>query len=255
MDLIDTHCHLTALRHKSADDALAVAAAQNVTRVICVGSVEGTKSAHEAVALAQTHPNVWAAVGIHPHDAGSYTSVEEIAGHAKHPKVVALGETGLDFYRDWSPRDKQQILFENTIALAKECGKPLIIHCREALEETLATLIRCHAEEVGGVFHCYSGDAAFAVKLHELNFLVSFPGSITFKQAGAIREAAAKIPLSQIMLETDCPYMAPEPLRGKPSEPAHVYHIAKKLAEVRGLTIEEIAKATTENAVRLFRLA
>ncbi len=254
MELIDTHCHLTALKHVSPRDALGNAAAHCVTRVICVGAVEDTRSAFAALELAQQFTNVWASVGIHPHDAGSFTSVEKLEELAAHPRVVAIGETGLDFYRDWSPRENQKLLFINTIALAKSCGKPLIIHCRDALEETIALLVEHKAEEIGGVFHCYAGNAEFAKRLRGINFLVSFPGSVTFRKAHAVREAAAAIPLDQIMLETDCPYMAPEPFRGKPSEPAHVRNIAQKLAELRGITLDEVAAQTTANAVSMFRL-
>ncbi len=253
-ELIDTHCHLTLLTHLSTEEALQNAASRLVTRVICVGSVQGIKSAPEAVSLAQKHANVWAAIGIHPHDAGDFTSLDQIRHLAEHPRVVAIGETGLDFFRDWSPRENQQSLFESSVELAKECGKPLIIHCREALEETISILQRLKAEQVGGVFHCYAGDVEFAKKLRDINFLVSFPGSLTFKKAQVLQETAAHIPLDQIMLETDCPYMAPEPYRGKPSEPAHVHEIAQKLAQLKDLTFEEVATATSANAERLFRL-
>lgn len=254
MELVDTHCHLTALTHRPLDQIFADADRNHVTRMICVGAIDGTTSAREAVLLAEQYPQVWATVGIHPHDAESFTSIDELTRHVSHPKVVAVGETGLDFFRDWAPRDKQRILFENSVALAKTCKKPLIIHCRDALEDTIEVLIKLKAEEVGGVFHCYAGDAEFARRLRDLNFLVSFPGTLTFKKASALRETAAAIPLEQIVVETDCPYMAPEPYRGKPSEPMHVYHVAEKLAEVKDLTLEEVAAATTENAVRMFGL-
>ena len=255
IDLIDTHCHLSALRDLNPEQAISNAAALGVRRLLCVGSVENIKSAFDAVALAEKYTNVWAAIGIHPHDAAQYTSLEAIRHLAAHPRVVAIGETGLDYFRDWSPRVNQLALFVDTIAAAKEYRKPLIIHCREALNETLAVLQKENAAEVGGVFHCYSGDAEFAAQLQRINFLVSFPGTITFRKAVQPQEAASKIPLEQIMVETDCPYMAPEPFRGKPSEPAHTYYTAKKLADLRKLPFADVARATTQNAERLFKFA
>ena len=254
VELIDTHCHLTLLSHLGPEEALANAAQRQVNRVVCVGAVEGIKAAAQAVALAETHPNVWASIGIHPHDAKEFESLEQIVHLARHPRVVAIGETGLDFYRDWSPQDRQLSLFQDSIKTALACGKPLIVHCREALAETLEVLQKMEAHKVGGVFHCYAGDFVFAEKLRELNFLVSFPGSLTFKKATALQETAARISLDQIMLETDCPYMAPEPYRGKPSEPAHVFEIAQKLAQLKGLSLEEVAAATSANAEKLFKL-
>lgn len=251
MELIDTHCHLMALE-KTADLVIAAANHAHVKRMLNVGSIDGTRSAALAVKTADEYENVFAAVGIHPHDAKDYTTLEEIEPYLSHPKVVAIGETGLDFFRDWAPAERQRELFENSVKLALRYNKPLIIHSRDALEETLATLIRLHAEQVGGVFHCYSGDSTFAKRLRTLNFLVSFPGTVTFKKATSIHEAVKEIPLDQIMLETDCPYMAPEPYRGKPSEPAHVYEIACRIAELRQISIEEVADATTRNAEKLF---
>ena len=190
-----------------------------------------------------------------PHDAGSFTELKHLETLAANPRVVAIGETGLDFYRDWAPKENQYRLFENTIAFAKEMRKPLIIHCRDAGEETLMILKKNGAADVGGVFHCYAEDAEFAERLADINFIVSFPGSLTFKNAVRVREAARNIPLERIMLETDAPYMAPEPHRGKPSEPAHVAHIALKLAEIKELPLEEVARVTSANAERLFHIS
>ncbi len=253
-ELIETHCHLN---HADAEDLPAIFANARkcgVNRMICIGASNGLQSVAEAIELAEMHDFVWASAGIHPHDADSFTSADQVEEAARHPRVVAVGETGLDFYRDWSPFDAQEELFRSQIALAKRVGKPLIIHCRDAMEQTVSVLKECEAEEVGGVFHCYAGTAEDAKVLRELNFLVSFTGNLTFKKAEELRETAKLIPLDQIMVETDMPYMAPEPFRGKPSEPMHVYQVALKLAEIKRVTLEEVAAQTTENAERLFKL-
>lgn len=253
-ELIDTHCHLTAIDESALPGVFHNAEQCGVKRMLCVGAGDGTTSAEKAVRLAEQFPFVVASVGIHPHDALAEERLSVIEGLLSHPKVVAIGETGLDFFRDWAPKEKQLSLFQNTIELAKKFNKPIIIHCRDAVSEVIKMLRSCHAETVGGVFHCYSETAEIAKQLLELNFLVSFTGNITFKKSQALREAARDIPLDQIMLETDSPYMAPEPFRGKPSEPMHVYQVALRLAEIKGVSIEEVARVTTNNAVKLFKL-
>lgn len=254
MDLIDTHCHLTGKDSAYVEQILANARAVHVNRVICIGASEGITSAAQAVKLAESYDNIWATVGIHPHSAGDFTTVTDIESLASHPRVVAIGEVGLDYFRDWSPFDAQKVLFANSIALAKNCKKPLIIHCRDAQDDTYQMLCEHNAKEVGGVFHCYAGDAEFAKRLFDINFIVSFTGNITFKKAQAMRDTVKAIPLERMMLETDTPYMAPEPFRGKPSEPAHVYQVAHVVSQVHQRSIEEVAEQTTKNAVRLFRL-
>lgn len=252
--LIDTHCHLNAIEAAELPRVFESAARCRVTRMICIGAGGGAGSAEEAIALAEQHSFIWASAGIHPHDAGEFRSIEPIEEAARHPRVVAIGETGLDFYRDWSPFDTQEELFISHIALARRAAKPLIIHCRDAMPRCIELLEQHGAAETGGVFHCYAGTADDAKKLREMNFLVSFTGSLTFKKADELRRTALEIPLDQIMLETDTPYMAPEPFRGKPSEPMHVYQIALKLAGIKGLPLEEVAQQTSANAERLFGL-
>lgn len=254
IELIDTHSHLPMLEHKSIEQVLADASANFVTRTICIGAADGLDSAAKAVELAEKYPNVWASAGVHPHDAGKVPDLSPLENMLSHPKVVAVGETGLDFFRDWSPIEDQRKVFADSIALAKNFHKPLIIHCRDAHEETIATLKRLKAEEVGGVFHCYAESHEMAKVLRDMNFLVSLTGIITFKNAHALRSSISQIPLEQIMLETDCPYMAPEPFRGGPSEPAHVLQIATQLAEIKGMTIEAIAKQTTATALSIFQI-
>ena len=254
MELVDTHCHLTYANQELLSQILSNAARVGVKRFICIGAGDGITSAAQAVALADGFPDVWASIGVHPHDAEKERSLEPLEKLAEHPKVVGVGETGLDYFRDWSPFDLQLTLFRNTIAFARNHRKPLIIHCRSAAEDTLKIIREEGAREVGGVFHCYSEDGEFAKQLADENFLVSFTGNITFKKATTLREAAKNIPLSQIMLETDMPYMAPEPFRGKESEPMHVYQVALKVAEVKGVSLDEVAAKTTQNAERLFGL-
>ena len=254
LQLIDTHCHLYSLDRAPVEELVAHAHRCHVTRIISIGAGSGTESAIRSVELADRFDSVYASVGIHPHDAKDHLTLDAIAPLARHPKVVAIGETGLDFFRDWAPVDRQHALFEHTIEFAKQAKKPLIIHCRDAERETLETLSRLNARDVGGVFHCYAGDAELAKRLVDLNFIVSLTGTLTFKRADALRDTARAIPLERLMLETDAPYMAPEPFRGQPSEPAHVYQIALKLAEIKGITVEEVARVTSATAERLFGL-
>jgi TatD DNase family protein len=255
MELIETHAHLYALSDEEAVETyLSRAKSCGISTFICVGASDGIQSAKTAVELSEEFPEVYATVGVHPHDADEYQNLEEIEYLLEHQKVVAVGETGLDFFREWADFDKQQKLFEASISVAKNCSKPIVIHSRDARDECYATLKRLGAEAVGGVFHCYSEDAEFAKKLRDINFSVSLTGVLTFKKAHQLRETARTVPLEQIMLETDCPYMAPEPFRGKPSEPMHVLKIAEKLAEVKELSLEKVAAATSENARRIFRI-
>ncbi len=256
LELCDSHAHIDSREFDTdREEVIARARDTGVTRIIAVGPSDGIESSRRAAALARTHEGIWAAVGIHPHDVAGAFSCDELRELAMDEKVVALGETGLDFYRDWSPFDLQEKHFRRQIELALEIKKPLIIHSRQAGEKCLAILKEHHAENVGGVFHCYSEDAAFARKLADINFLVSFPGAITFKNARSTREAAKAIPLDQILIETDAPFLAPAPYRGKRCESAFILETAKTLAQVKGLPLEEVAAETTKNAVKLFRLA
>lgn len=254
MEFVDSHCHLSLLQKTELEEVLARARLRGVTKMLCIGSGEGVLSAQQSVEIAKKYDDVWASIGIHPHDAKDFTKIEEIRKYAAEEKVVAIGECGLDFFRDWAPQDRQRELFLRTIEFALELKKPLIIHCRNAEEETLRILQDSGASSVGGVFHCYPGDALYAKELLCLNFLVSFTGVITFKNAAQRRCTLEQIPLEQLLLETDMPYMAPEPYRGKPSEPMHIYEIAAKVAEVKKISIEELAKVTSRNATKLFNL-
>lgn len=254
MKLIDTHCHLTDLYDSELRRQLSDARDYGVIGCVCIGGSRGIEASYQAVDLASKYANIWAAVGIHPHDAGDYTSLEQLESLCAHERVVAIGETGLDYFKDWSPFDSQKALFSNTIAVALNVHKPLVIHCREAAEDTITILKQSKAELVGGVFHCYAQTVDFAKKIFDMNFIVSFAGNLTFKKADNLRAVAKEIPLSHLMLETDAPYMSPEPFRGKPSEPKHVFQVAQKIAHVKDCSLEEVSIATTENAVKLFGL-
>lgn len=255
MELIDTHCHIEDRDDEYIKTISENAAKCNVKRFICIGSSKGLKSARLAVELADKYEHIYATVGVHPHEADNDHDLDEIRKLASHPKVVAIGETGLDYFRDWAKKENQIVLFKNQIEIAKEFNKPLVIHSRDAKDDCIQILREKEAKSVGGVFHCYAEDSKFAKEVIELNFLISFTGNITFKKAENIREAAKNTPLSKIMLETDAPYMAPEPFRGKESEPMHVYQVALKLSELHELSLEEVAEITTENAKNLFGLA
>ena len=250
--LIDTHCHIDPQYFpEGADETLSRARSAGVAGFVCigVGSLEQTQS---ALALAQRRPDVWATVGVHPHDAGSYDAALDAAlvELAQQPRVVAIGEIGLDYHYDHSPRDKQQEVFRRFIALARQLKKPIVIHTRTAPAETLRILSEEKAADVGGIIHCFSEDKAFAQQALDMNFDVSFSGIVTFKKATDIQAVAAWAPADRILVETDSPYLAPVPLRGKRCEPAYVLHTARFVANLRGISVEELSQITTENAQR-----
>ncbi len=253
--LIDTHCHLDpSYFPDGAQSVIARARAVGVAGFVVVGVGADLTQARNAVRLAGEHPSIAAAVGIHPHDATSWNEAShaELGRLARDPSVVAVGEIGLDYHYDHSPRDVQKATFARLIALAREVKKPIVVHTRSAADDTLAILEAEGARDVGGVIHCFSEDRAFAERALDLGFDLSFSGILTFKAAKSIHEVAAWAPEDRILVETDSPYLAPVPLRGKPCEPAYVVHTANRLAELRGTDLDRIARVTTENAVRRF---
>lgn len=254
MELIDTHCHLSNVPQEKLPEILERAKDAHITRCVAIGASDGKMSAKDSLKIAKTFDNVYCTIGVHPHDAKEHADINDLEEMASHPKSLAVGETGLDFFRDWAPKENQERLFRNSVGLALNLNKPLIIHSREAADESFKVLKEMKAEKVGGVYHCYSEDSEFAKKLRDINFLVSFTGNLTFKKAEERREAAKNIPLEQIMLETDMPYMAPEPFRGGPSEPAHVLKIAETLAKVKARSLEEVADITTKTALDFFKI-
>lgn len=251
--LIDTHCHLDAHYFpEGADDAIERARSAGVTGFVCIG-VGSVAQAESAIALSQRRRDVWATVGVHPHEAAACDAAlqGELARLSCEPRVVAVGEVGLDFHYDHSPREQQADVFRRFIQIAREAGKPLVIHTRSAPEETLRILSEENARDVGGIIHCFSEDKAFAARALDLGFHLSFSGIVTFKRSTDIQEVAAWAPAERILVETDSPYLAPVPLRGKRCEPAYVVHTARYVADLRGVALEELAQQTSQNAARL----
>jgi len=252
--LIDSHAHLDFSQFDDDRDA-AVRRAQRAGLAAIVNVGTDLDSSGRSVDLAGRHSMVYAAVGIHPHDARTLSpeALDRLAGLAAGEKVVAVGEIGLDFYRDLSPRDVQRDAFRRQIRLAIELDLPVIIHDRDAHEETVQILREEEAHRVGGVLHCFSGDPDMAWEGIAMGFLIAFGGPITYGGKKK-QEIARQIPLDKILVETDCPFLTPVPHRGKRNEPAYVTYVAERLARLRGIGFEEAAAATSENATRLFGL-
>ncbi len=253
--LVDSHCHLDHIDltpfSGRLEGVLEAAAAAGVEHILCVGlDLERWPTMVERVA---PFPQVSVSVGVHPSEAaGRPPSVVELATLAEHPRVVAIGETGLDYYYGKDSKTRQQDYFRTHIRAARQVGKPLIIHTRDAREDTLAILGEEGADAVGGVLHCFTEDWDMARRAMELNFSISFSGILTFKSAEALRDVARRLPPERILVETDAPYLAPVPHRGKPNQPAWVRHVAQCLAELRGQSLESVAETTTANYDRLF---
>jgi TatD DNase family protein len=253
MTWFDTHCHLDSEHNPDGPTALLERArAAGVSAFLCVG-VGGRLQAEQALQLAEQHADVFASAGVHPHDAARDGTLD-FADLFRHPRVLAVGEVGLDYHYDHSPRETQAEVFRRYIATARALQKPLIIHTRSAPEDTLAILESEGARDAGGVIHCFSEDRAFASRALELGFYLSFSGIVTFKTARAIQEVAAWAPADRVLVETDSPYLAPVPLRGKRCEPAFVVHTGKYVANLRGVDEAHFAALTTENARKCFRV-
>lgn len=252
--LIDTHCHYNHKRFaEDTEDAIARAQEAGVQQMIVVGY--DLDSSEQAVALAGAHPGtLFAAVAVHPHDAQHWNAETEarIRELAARPGVVAIGEIGLDFHYDFSPREDQYVAFRAQMRMAKALKLPVIIHCREAYPETLAVLAEEGIAEIGGVMHCWAGNVAEAQQAVALGMKLGFGGTLTFKNAEEVRASALAVPSEALLVETDAPYLAPMPHRGKRNEPAYTRLVAEKLAELRGLPFDEIASLTTANARDLF---
>lgn len=255
--LIDTHCHLDSSYFRDGPDAVIARAIQaGVTGFVCIGVGRDLVPARHAVALAHRRSDVWSTVGVHPHEASSLddATAAELDTLARDPRVVAVGEIGLDYHYMHSPKDVQQSAFRRLIHLARTVKKPMVIHTREAPADTLAILEEEGARDVGGIIHCFSEDRPFAERALALDFDLSFSGIATFKTAVAIQEVAAWAPADRILVETDSPYLAPIPYRGKKCEPAYVAYTAHHIATLRGTDFETFAAATTENARRRLKL-
>lgn len=253
--VVDTHCHLDLQQFDIDREAVIERAwAAGLNRIMNPGV--DLETSRRAVALAEAHPQIFAAVGFHPHDAAKMGAddLQTLRELAQRPKVKAVGEIGLDYYRDLSPRDLQAKAFRQQLELAAELDLPVIIHCRDAFEDVMAILREWHASNnrARGVLHSFSGDHAQAEQVFEIGFRVGLTGPITFPKAEEMRAVAQNAPIDRILIETDAPYLTPVPNRGKRNEPAYVRRVAEKIAEVRGLTVEAVAAQTTANADSLF---
>ena len=250
--MIDTHAHLDACA-EPAGEVLARAREAGVTRVIAVGS--GIESCRDALAFAEREDGVYAALGLHPHQAGEVGEGElvQLAALLEEPKAVAVGETGLDYYRDYAPRERQLEVFRAQVELARALGKPLVVHSRAA-DEDIASVLSDAGDDVPVVLHCFSS-IGLLEPARERGYYVSFAGNVTFPKAPELRQAAARVPRGRLLAETDTPYLAPQPVRGRPSEPAHVMHTLTTLADARGDDRSELERQIEENANEAFGLS
>ncbi len=269
-ELIDSHCHLEpgdftrqegGVTFDERPEILARARAAGVVGFVCIGSGRDLAEVENAVGFAHAHADIWAGIGIHPHDVARHSPAEfaailaRVAELAEHDNRVALvGETGLDYYYKHSPPEAQQAALVQFLAIARAAKKPVSLHIRDAHADAIRILTEENVGDFGGVVHCFTGTPADAERYVELGLHVSFSGVVTFKSAAELRVAAARVPAERILIETDCPFLAPIPMRGRRNEPAYVIHTATLLAEVRGTTLDELARQTTANARRLFRL-
>ncbi|MBL8232894.1 MAG: TatD family hydrolase [Bryobacterales bacterium] len=253
--LIDSHCHLDGPDFDGdREAAIQRAFDAGVECLLAIGTGSGPPDLEAGIRLADRYPAIYATAGVHPHDAAKATerTLADLEGLLKHPKVVVLGEIGLDYHYDFAPRDQQQRVFADQLQLARRSGLPVAIHTREAWDDTFR-LLEEHWQGApqGGIMHCFTGGPEEARRSVAMGFFISFAGIVTFPKATAIHQAARETPLDRILIETDSPYLAPVPHRGKRNEPAYVVHVARRLAELRGESFEGIAEATSANFRRL----
>ncbi len=251
--LVDSHCHLDFAEESERPEIIARARRAGVKTLLTIG----TKMAEFPTvrSIAESDPDIWCSVGVHPHEAEAEaaTTTDTLVGFARHPKVVGIGETGLDFHYEHSPRARQTEVFRVHIAAAREAGVPLIVHTRDADPETIEILEKEQA--AAGVIHCFSTGRKLAERAVELGFYISLSGIVTFKTAQELRDIVRDLPLERLLIETDAPYLAPVPLRGKRNEPAFIVHTAALVAELKKVALDELARRTTENFFRLFSKA
>lgn len=254
MPFIDSHCHIN-FKDLAADiEGVLQRMQQNdVTSALCVSV--NLEDFPEVLELAVAHTNVYASVGVHPdYEAVEEPTVERLVELADHPRVIAIGETGLDYYRLTGDLEWQRARFRNHIRAAKQCRKPLIIHTRSASEDTLRIMEEEDACVVGGVMHCFTESWEVARAALDMGFYISFSGIVTFKSAKELKEVARQVPIDRMLIETDSPYLAPVPFRGKVNQPAYVRHVAEEIAQLRGISAAEVGDATSANFSRLFRV-
>jgi TatD DNase family protein len=253
--LIDSHAHLEMPEFKKdLEEVIQRSKESGVRYIFTVGTEK--KDWERTLKIVNSHPSIYAILGVHPHNAKeiddeTYPTLRELC---RNEKVKAYGEIGLDFYRNLSPRDVQLRRFREQIGLARELGLPIVVHDREAHQETLEILKSEKAEQCGGIIHCFSGDYEMAKKCLEMGFCISIPGSITFKNAERLREIVKRLPLESLLVETDAPFLTPEPFRGKRNEPSYIRYTAQKVAETKKISFEKVAEVTTENALRIYGL-
>ena len=255
MMLIDSHAHLEMSDFKrDLEQVIQREKESGVGYIFTVGTEKNDWK--RALEIADSHPSIYAILGVHPHNAKEIDdeTYRELKEHCRNGKVKAYGEIGLDFFRNLSPRDIQLKRFREQIGLAKELGLPIVVHDREAHQETLEILKSEKAEECGGIIHCFSGDYEMARACMDMGFYISIPGSITFKNAEGFREIVKRIPLESLLVETDAPFLTPEPFRGKRNEPSYVRYTAQKVADIKKSSFEKVAEVTTDNALRVYRL-
>lgn len=256
--LVDSHCHIDLMDYEKlgSTPALAVNVAEehDVGHILCVSV--NLEQYPTMLSTIEAMPNVFASVGVHPNEnEGHDPSVDELVALAKNEKVVAIGETGLDYFRSEGDLEWQRDRFRRHISAAKQSQKPLIIHSREAKEDTIKVLAEEKADEIGGVMHCFAEDWAMAKQALDLNFYISFSGIVTFKSATTLQDVARRVPLDRMLVETDSPWLAPVPHRGKTNQPAYVKFVAEYIATLRGDDYQTISSATTDNFFRLFNSA
>lgn len=254
--LVDSHCHLDFPELQSdLPGVLARMQANGVTHALTISTTLATFPAVRSVAHSQ--PNLWCTAGVHPDERrdGREASRDELLALADDPKVVAIGETGLDYFRVTGDTDWQRERFRTHIRAARECRKPLVVHTRESAADTVAILREEGADQVGGVMHCFTESWEVAEQAMDLGFLISFSGIVTFKNAAALKEVAKRVPLDRMLVETDSPYLAPVPHRGRTNEPGFVKHVAEEVARLKEVAFEDVARATSANFFRLFRHA
>ena len=253
--LIDTHSHLEMPEYdQDRKDVIKKAHDRGIDYILTIGI--DIEACQQAISLAEEFEFIYAVLGIHPHNAkdideGTYDILRKLT---QHEKVCALGEIGLDFFRNLSPQDVQTKRFGELISLAREWKLPIVVHDRDAHQETLAILKEERAFEVGGVIHCFSGDYEMASKCFDMGLYISIPGTITFRKATSLQELVRKLPLERILIETDAPFLAPVPFRGKRNEPSYVQYVADKIAKIKKLDFEEVAAVTSRNAKTLFKI-
>ena len=250
---IDSHCHIN-FPELAADlgGVTGAMAANDMTHALCVSV--NLETLPQILAIADRFPNIFASVGVHPDDrSGEEPDVARLAGLADHPRVVAIGETGLDYYRVEGDTEWQRERFRTHIRAARQTGKPLIIHTREAAADTLRIMREEAASEIGGVMHCFTETAEVARQAMGMNFMISFSGIVTFKNAISLKDVAREVPLENMLIETDSPYLAPIPYRGKMNQPAYVRFVAEEIARLKGISVDAVAEVTSANFFRLFK--